>query len=88
MSGNAWEWVADWYSKSYQACGKDCQGTNPKGPCQGAAKCPGHPEKVVRSGSWYWDASYATTTKRRSHFPENKPQYHHFGFRCAKDAQK
>ena len=85
MAGNSWEWVQDWYSPSYAACGKDCQGKNPKGPCGGALTCKGHEERIVRGGSWYWDGAYCTTTKRRSHHPGNTP-FHHFGFRCAKDA--
>jgi formylglycine-generating enzyme len=82
MAGNSWEWVADWFSKSYRACGKACQGKDPKGPCNGREPCPDHEEKIVRGGSWYWPAEYATTIHRRPHFPQNQP-YHHFGFRCA-----
>lgn len=82
MSGNAWEWVADWASKSYAECGAACEGVDPKGPCAGVEPCAGHREKIVRGGSWYWDASYATAIYRRLHFPKNQP-YHHFGFRCA-----
>jgi len=37
----------------------------------------------VRGGSWYWDPSYATSIYRRTHVPANKPEFHHFGFRCA-----
>ncbi len=86
MSGNSWEWVADWYSRSYAECGDACLGVDPKGPCGGAAECPGHRRKIVRGGSWYWDASYATAIWRRPHFPENRP-FHHFGFRCAATAE-
>ncbi len=82
MAGNSYEWVADWYSHSYESCGADCLGINPKGPCQGADSCPKHYEKVVRGGSWYWPAEHATTYYRRNHFPQNEP-FHHFGFRCA-----
>jgi len=82
MSGNAWEWVADWASDSYADCGEACQGVDPKGPCDGAETCRGHKEKVVRGGSWYWLAKFATGTHRRFHVPGNDP-FHHFGFRCA-----
>ncbi len=85
MSGNSWEWVADWFSPSYAKCGAACAGDNPKGPCGGADKCPGHHEKIVRGGSWYWPAHMATGVWRRPHAPDNEP-FHHFGFRCAKDA--
>ena len=82
MAGNSWEWVHDWISRSYEACGAACRGRDPRGPCDGAARCKGHHRRVVRGGSWYWPASYATTTYRRAHVPSNDP-YHHFGFRCA-----
>jgi sulfatase modifying factor 1 len=82
MAGNAWEWVADWYSPSYAACGEACIKDNPKGPCDGAARCPGHDQKLVKGGSWYWKAQYATGFYRRPHDPINKP-ISHFGFRCA-----
>ena len=82
MSGNAWEWVNDWYTSSYAACGKACSGPNPRGPCDGKEPCPGRFYRVVRGGSWYYGAEMATTVYRRYHFPKNRP-YHHFGFRCA-----
>jgi len=82
MSGNSWEWVYDWYSKSYGDCGKDCEGNAPKGPCGGEEPCPGHTRKVVRGGSWYWEGIMASGFYRRSHRPKNSP-FHHFGFRCA-----
>jgi formylglycine-generating enzyme required for sulfatase activity len=85
LAGNAWEWTADWHAASYKACGPACRGVNPKGPCGGAEPCPGHKERVVRGGSWYWPAEMATTYYRRGHLPGNRP-YHHYGFRCAADA--
>ncbi|HEY4220232.1 MAG TPA: SUMF1/EgtB/PvdO family nonheme iron enzyme, partial [Myxococcota bacterium] len=83
MAGNAQEWVNDWASKDYAECGADCLGVDPKGPCKGAEPCPGHDERVVRGGSWYWPANLATSFHRRFHTPANAPIFHHFGFRCA-----
>ncbi|TGL57153.1 formylglycine-generating enzyme family protein [Leptospira ognonensis] len=85
MAGNSWEWVSDWYSPSYEVCGPACQGKNPKGPCNGDKECPGHNKKIVKGGSWWWPGSMARGSYRRAHVPENFPEYHHFGFRCAKD---
>ncbi|RME93260.1 MAG: formylglycine-generating enzyme family protein [Candidatus Hydrogenedentota bacterium] len=87
MAGNAHEWVADWYSESYEKCGKACFKKNPKGPCDGKEPCPGYHEKVVKGGSWYWEWDKARASWRRPHDPHNSPRYHHFGFRCAKDIQ-
>ena len=86
MAGNSWEWVNDWYSP-YQECGKACQGKDPLGPCGNKDNCPGFSKKVLKGGSWWWDASYARGSKRRAHFPKNFPEYHHFGFRCAKSSK-
>jgi len=83
MAGNAHEWVNDWYSKSYRACGADCAGRDPKGPCGGRDRCPGHRFKIVKGGSWWWPGKIALASHRRPHYPANRP-YHHFGFRCAK----
>ncbi len=81
MVGNAEEWVADWWTESWDDCGADCQGTDPRGPCGGDETCD-RSWRVVRGGSWYWPAEHATSTHRRRHYPANDP-YHHFGFRCA-----
>lgn len=87
MMGNSWEWVIDWYSKSYADCGAECEGIDPMGPCGGADACPRHYMRTVRGGSWYWDAAHATGVFRRPHFPANEP-FHHFGFRCKATAEQ
>lgn len=87
MVGNAEEWVLDWYSKDFEACGAACQGLDPKGPCDGAKRCKGHRKRVLKGGSWYWPESHATGLHRRANSPSNKP-YHHFGFRCAASVEE
>ena len=82
MVGNAWEWVNDFYTPSWEACGAACLGKNPKGPCDGKYPCPRMGDRSVRGGSWFWPPSHATTVYRRHHIPTNNP-YHHYGFRCA-----
>ncbi len=87
MAGNSWEWVYDWHSRSYEKCGEDCLGVNPRGPCGGKENCQRRRRRVVRGGSWYWEADMATTFYRRSHVPGNDP-FHHFGFRCAASVEE
>lgn len=86
MAGNSWEWVSDWYTSSYEACGEACAGVDPQGPCAGEETCDGHRRKIIRGGSWYWPADHATSVYRRAHVPRNQP-FHHFGFRCAASLQ-
>ncbi len=85
MIGNAEEWVADWWTPSWAACGADCAGRNPIGPppCASGSFCPNHEYKVLRGGSWFWPAEHATGYHRRRHDPRNEP-FHHVGFRCAR----
>lgn len=87
MAGNAWEYVADWYAPDLATCGTACAGIDPRGPCDGAEQCPGHPDKMVKGGSWYWSAELAAGWVRRPQPPNNSP-FHHYGFRCAATAEQ
>ena len=59
MAGNASEWVADWYDRSYyEKSGKK----NPTGPADGV-------RKVYRGGSWEDPPKWLEVTARRSAEP-------------------
>ncbi|MBM3301589.1 MAG: SUMF1/EgtB/PvdO family nonheme iron enzyme, partial [Deltaproteobacteria bacterium] len=54
MSGNVWEWVEDWYDKSYY--GKS-PSSNPKGPSSGTSR-------VLRGGSWNVNSDFLRASIR------------------------
>ncbi|HUJ80203.1 MAG TPA: formylglycine-generating enzyme family protein [Nitrospiria bacterium] len=72
MTGNAMEWVNDWYDEQYY---KFMPPSNPPGPSIGD-------EKVVRGGSWHDSLRYAHTYSRFKMFPEYRDAT--IGFRCAR----
>ncbi|HXJ52961.1 MAG TPA: SUMF1/EgtB/PvdO family nonheme iron enzyme [Burkholderiales bacterium] len=72
LSGNAGEWVADWYADSFPR--SDVR--NPKGPERGEGK-------VVRGGGWYDGPDRITATRRMHSNLQNRAD--DVGFRCASD---
>lgn len=72
MHGNVWEWVLDWYSSGYYAASP---ATNPSGPLSGTSR-------VLRGGSWDFNANYARSAYRVRYNPNSR--YNFFGFRLAR----
>ena len=71
MTGNVYEWVADWYgpySRVDQA--------NPTGPASGT-------EHIIRGGSWGDDSAHVRTAVR-SHIIDPDFRENFIGFRCAR----
>jgi formylglycine-generating enzyme required for sulfatase activity len=77
LSGNVWEWVADWYSAEYYGTLADGV-VNPPGPDSGD-------HRVLRSGSWDFFAYLVRAANRHWVFPDSRDLSS--GFRCARSAE-
>lgn len=74
MAGNVWEWVADWYSKTYYQISPF---SNPLGSDFGQFR-------VLRGGAWNYNKLDVRSTARNKDEPEDWFGNVGFGFRCAR----
>jgi formylglycine-generating enzyme required for sulfatase activity len=79
LAGSMSEWVLDWYYDPYPLPCDNCAALDAGAP-------DGGPQRIYRSGGYYYDESIITTWSRFSDFPGNRDDS--YGVRCARDPMK
>ncbi len=63
MAGNGYEWTSSAGVELIAECGDACNGTDPRGKCDGAFPC--EDLRMLRGGSWWWPKNRIRGSHRR-----------------------
>ncbi|MGE0609520.1 MAG: formylglycine-generating enzyme family protein, partial [Pirellulales bacterium] len=75
IHGNVWEWVQDWWEPTYYGQFREKPALDPDGPSSAGSR------RVIRGGSWTYNASNCRASDRYAHGPSLRSL--NIGFRLA-----